>query len=334
MYAPSNWSDVGSAGGFSGAQIYRLATDAGEFCLRVWPKRSLPHRRIAGLHRLLAHVLDQGVQEVPVPVASLSGETLVIRRNRAWQLEPWMPGRADFCQSPNRARLKSAMNCLAQFHQATEGYTDSGSAQQWFSCEELANSPAVKERLAYLKDWRQGKLASLNDRLLRLESAELLTLGREFAGLFERLAGFVEEQLVLLSGVRFRLQPCLRDIWHDHVLFTGDEVTGLIDASACRKENIATDLARLLGSFLGDDRNAWSFAIGEYEKQRPLDSHERALVQALDQSGVLLSGMAWLDRLVLQEEKTADWPRVRRRLETLRSRLKTLERLFYGSHEH
>jgi Ser/Thr protein kinase RdoA (MazF antagonist) len=128
-----------------------------------------------------------------------------------------------------------------------------------------------------------------------------------------------------LSRVSFRVQPCLRDIWHDHVLLTEDEVTGLIDPSACRAENIATDLARLLGSLLNDDREAWEFALREYESDRPMDSHERALVDALDQSGVLLSGMAWMDRLFLSRDNVPPLSKVWERLETIRRRLQFMD---------
>lgn len=29
-----------------------------------------------------------------------------------------------------------------------------------------------------------------------------------------------------------RLHPCVRDIWHEHLLLTGNELTGLIDPAA------------------------------------------------------------------------------------------------------
>jgi Ser/Thr protein kinase RdoA (MazF antagonist) len=92
------------------------------------------------------------------------------------------------------------------------------------------------------------------------------------------------------------LQPCLRDVWHDHVLFQEDEVTGLIDPSAARTDTVAADISRLAGSLIADDRLAWGKAIDAYQSVRPLSREEAALVGILDRSGVLLSGMTWLER--------------------------------------
>ena len=83
-------------GGFSGAIIRRVRCPAGDFCLRGWPPGQLPTRRILGLHALLRHVYERGVRHVSVPVTSHDGSTLVEMSGRRWQLEPWMPGRADF----------------------------------------------------------------------------------------------------------------------------------------------------------------------------------------------------------------------------------------------
>ena len=88
--------------------------------------------------------------------------------------------------------------------------------------------------------------------------------------------------------------PCLRDIWHQNVLFEGDEVTGLIDFGSLRPENIAADVARLLGSMAEDDRALWREGFAAYESRRPLSESEAILASAFDSSGVLLGGINWL----------------------------------------
>ena len=92
-------------------------------------------------------------------------------------------------------------------------------------------------------------------------------------------------------------QPCLCDVWHDHVLFTGDELTGLIDFGAIKVDNVAVDLARLLGSLVGDDVAQREAGLNAYAEIRPLSELERALVPMLDRTGVVLGLANWLRRL-------------------------------------
>src|SRR5207237_4695271 len=80
------------------------------------------------------------------------------------------------------------------------------------------------------------------------------------------------------------VQPCLCDVWHDHVLFTGDDVTGLIDYGAVKEDNVAADLARLLGSLVGDDRALYEMGLDAYAAVRPLAEQERQLVPLLDRT--------------------------------------------------
>ena len=91
LCSPVRWECLGSSGGFSGAVIMRLETSAGPFCLRGWPARSLPRRRILGLHRLLGTVFEAGVREVAVPVPALNGETLVLDRTKTGNSNPGCP---------------------------------------------------------------------------------------------------------------------------------------------------------------------------------------------------------------------------------------------------
>jgi Ser/Thr protein kinase RdoA (MazF antagonist) len=121
------------------------------------------------------------------------------------------------------------------------------------------------------------------------------------------------------------LQPCLRDVWHDHVLFCGDEVTGLIDASACRAENVVIDLVRLVGSLAGDESAAWDVALDEYQQARSLSVEEVSLLHVLDRSSVLLTGIRWVERIAC-EPRLADDERVALRMRSILQRLEHLAR--------
>ena len=116
-----------------------------------------------------------------------------------------------------------------------------------------------------------------------------------------------------------RLHPCLRDVWHDHLLFTGEDLTGIIDASASRTENVASDLSRLLGSLLGDDFRRWETALDAYSSVREISVAERRLITVLDHSGVVLSAAHWLARLRTQSLVEREWRRVRELAERVAS---------------
>ena len=57
------------------------------------------------------------------------------------------------------------------------------------------------------------------------------------------------------------LSPAIRDIHHDHVLFSGDQVTGLVDFGILRIDTPLADMARLVGSLVADDEPARKFAL-------------------------------------------------------------------------
>lgn len=310
--------------GFSGASVFRLQCDAGEFCLRAWPPESLPRERILGLHHILRFLFEAGVSTVAVPVASQHDETLVAAEGRLWQMEPWLPGTADYWQKPSHDRLQGAMRALADWHRAAAGFIPSGREADWFASTPSAPSPAVAERLRLIRSFRGGRCDELRAKLTHHDRPEFRELGLQTLRAFDGKAGDLEHQLVAFHNLRFALQPCLRDVWHDHVLFTGDEVTGLIDPSACRSENVATDLARLIGSLVGDDRTRWDIALEAYNQARPLSLDERALVHVLDRSGMMLSAMNWLDRILIKQQGPPDRTRVEERLRTIVRRLECL----------
>lgn len=324
--------------GFSGAVVLRVVVPDGpqgaerEFCLRGWPPASLPRERLLGLHRLLEHIFKCGVTQVPVPLKSKFGSTIYAEASQFWQLEPWLPGRADFQTDPNDVRLRNAMTVLAQWHDAAARFDARPAEKPWFKSFAAAHSPTIADRLDRIARFRRQDAGTLR-HLIETTAPwpawgaaffELTRCSRQLLELFEHSAERVAAMLKGYRDQRFRLHPCLRDVWHDHVLFTGDEVTGLIDPSAARSETPATDLARLLGSLIGDDAKRWDFAIAAYRTVRPLSDHEAKLARVIDQSTVLLSGLTWLERLFVLRLSYSDPSRVLARLQHITTRLEAL----------
>lgn len=313
-----------SARGFSGARVLRLCSDPEVLCLRRWPPQGLPEKRIVALHRFLAHLQQSGIHQIAVPLRTASGSTLVQHDGDLWQAEPWMPGDANFHHAPTDQKLRSAMHSLARVHRAAERYDAPSDESIWFARHVAAPSPACHERLAMIRDWTTERCAFDRSRLTAQAPTDFATLADDLLQLYTSARRPIERKLQSLQDTPVPLHPCLRDVWHDHVLFEQDNVTGLIDPAATRTENVATDLSRLLGSLLGDDRPRWKFALAAYHDVRPLAPAEHQLITALDQSSVLLSGLTWIDRFLNDRIAADDLHRVSRRVETIRDRLANL----------
>lgn len=290
-------------GGFSGAGVWKLATDRGTFAVRRWPKSSLPGSRILGLHKLLRHLRSSGIDYVAVPLVSASGSTLTGFDNHMWQVEPWLPGVADFAANPSPGRLSNTMLAMARWHISAAKFSPSDRAASWFRSTPNAASPAVVERLRLSADWLRGGFEELAQNRPFNEHTAFADVARVIMQKAVIAMPFVHRELSEATRLRLRLQPCLRDVWHDHVLFDADEVTGIVDPSACRTENIATDLARLLGSLIGDDRNQWQFALDCYSKYRTLSADELRLIRVLDRSATVLSPLTWLRRKYIDQQR-------------------------------
>lgn len=326
---PLRVEPLGNRGGFSGAGIWRVVTEAGDFALRRWPRSALPRERILGLHRLLEHLRLSGLKFVAVPLRTNDGTSLAHNLDHDgladdWQLEPWLPGLADFHTCPASERLRAALAALATWHLAAERFVPEADSAKWFASRAASPSPAVGERLALLAAADSGQMDHMERRVAQAKDSVIRELSRQILDLFRRGHVRIVAELQLVRDATVRLQPCLRDVWHDHVLFSGNEVTGLIDPSACRTESVASDLSRLIGSLVKNDRAAWDFALAEYRRHRPLSANELALVAVLDRSGVLLSGWTWLEWLYLERRPFADTDAVEKRLKTIIERMEKL----------
>lgn len=311
-------------GGFSGACVFRVEGDGREYCVRQWPEPGLRPSRLRELHRLLAFLFDRGLTQVAVPLASAGGDTLIEHRGRLWQVEPWMPGQADFEDRPSDSRLRNAMRTLARLHCAAADYVPTEAGRRWFFQAFNRPSPAIVERLALIREWDAERVQKVLAAARRLAHDPFEELTEGILSSYTQIAPAIVAELATLRTVEVRLHSCLRDVWHDHVLYMEDEVTGIIDPAAARSENVASDLSRLLGSLLGDDPLRWEFALGAYSEVRPLTEDERRLVRALDRSSILLSGLIWVVNRCRPGVEIRLTPRIHERLVRNCERLRML----------
>jgi Ser/Thr protein kinase RdoA (MazF antagonist) len=275
-------------------------------CLRAWPEQ-VSHVRLRFIHGEMTRA--QGLEFVPKVHSTGSASTCVEHAGRVWDLTTWMPGAADFESNPSTVRLEQACTALARLHTV------------WGPLAGAVQCSAVLRRLARWQKWQRlvqsgwrpgpalGLQGPVDDLVQRAWSV--------LPGLLER----VPERLRPWAMRPLPVQTCLCDVWHDHILFTGDTVSGIIDYGSVRYDHVAVDLARLLGSLVGDDGARVAAGLAAYRRVRSLSSEEEELMRVLDESGTLLGVANWLIWLRRDHREFEDMPAVARRLGTLVARV-------------
>src|SRR5438132_699578 len=250
---------LGNAGGFSGARLWRVRSRDAGYILKAWPENGIKAERLIWIHQLMAAARGSGLSFVPEVATTKGGLTFTEHVGRIWDLTSLVEGCADFHQQPGTKRLQNACLALAELHIAW-----SSSAPCTGVC------PGVRQRLRRFDKW---------DTLTRSGWKPLFSPGQPQAlriwcerawQLIPSWIGAARNLLAPWAERPLPLQPCLRDIWHDHVFFVGEEVTGIIDFGSVRIDHVAVDLARVLGSMVEDDGQARAAGLDSYSHRRPL----------------------------------------------------------------
>jgi Ser/Thr protein kinase RdoA (MazF antagonist) len=302
----SSLTFLSNHGGFSGARLWRVQTRDRRLCLRAWPPLPKLGEHLTFIHGLMNGARDRGLPFVPQVHQTAQGATFVPAAGRLWDLTGWMEGRADFWQSPTPARLAAAATVLAQLHLA------------WApSHVRSAPCPAIHRRIRRLQQWNGLLAAGWRPDFPPTELDPCVNPARRAWGLLALWSPKLPALVAPWSERLLPLQPCLCDVWHDHILYEGDRVSGVIDYGSAKRDHVAVDLARLLGSMVGDDAASWSVALKAYRSVAHFTDEEEALARALDRTGTIVGLMNWMRWLYVEGREFSDREAAGRRLEAL-----------------
>jgi homoserine kinase type II len=310
--ALGSWSSVflGNNGGFSGAKLWRISCREGAYCLRAWPADRTDSQRLQTIHALMNHARGSGLIVIPEIHLFSNGKTFLYQDHRYWELTCWMSGRASYKDEPTANKLREAFQTLAWLHRCWK--------------PRVANSgpcPAISRRQACLHSWqahvRSGWQPSFG-----------YSASRWIGPVAERAWRLLSEWIPQIDGLCFPwnntplpLQMCLCDIWHDHLLFEGDRLTGLIDFGSVKLDHVSVDLARLLGSLVEDQTEMKVLALEAYSSIRPVSREEHALIDVLDRTGTVLAMANWLTWIYRDKRPFDDCSAVAARLSQLINRV-------------
>ena len=323
-----------AAAGFSGASVWQVQSDAGAFALRRWTDGKTSHA-VEVAHGLQTHLANGGLDVVPRLQRTVAGNTWTKLDLALWELADWKCGAASYWREPTTEKLVAAFTMLAQVHRRAEGYQRSTSAKRPTTFESLAAllmpqephfSPALARRSDRLIEALTGGSENIHAGVQAWPCSEERDLARSALALVERVLPTVAAVAAAWTAKDLPLQWRLCDVWHDHVLFTGDCVTGLVDYGAVDFDAPIGDIARLLGSLVGDDRQRRQIALEAYDAVRPLTANEWRAVDVFDRTGTVLSTLNWLRWLYVEPPvnfRTQQRPAALERLGKLFARLQT-----------
>jgi hypothetical protein len=278
------------------------------------------------VHRLVRHVAARVETRIAVLEATPAGETLCEDEAGAlWELSRFVKGVT--VAEPDGHQAAAAAVALARLHEAAA--TLPGHALRSAVPRSIV---ARRHRIAGLVSLPWSRLAAAGRPaesdlaaavVARAAIAEELLADRGGAVFLDRAAAGERHECLV--------QPVLRDVWYEHVLFAGqrdDHVTGFIDAHAAGIDAPATDIARLLGSWRPRGSTAhlplnqrWPDAWRAYAERRALPTHAARLVQWLHATGIVIGLDNWFRWTLEEGRRFSDTSGVLARIDSLLAEL-------------
>ncbi len=289
-------------GGLSNSRVWRLDTRFGPMCLKAWPNTVTSAERLDEIHRHVQLLIDSGLAFIPRVLRASGGETSFDAGGYLWEVTDWMQGEPDLSENVPRERRRAAAEAVAEVHHC------------WRTgrCEKQT-SPGLIQRIDKLSE------ASQQLAVFRQNSDSISPQSRDLAHrTFSQIAIRADRLLQRLETLKYPINThfVVRDLHSEHVLFTEDVVSGLIDFGAARIDEPTLDLVRLFSSqsptsreqryeslkFYCDHANRLRLGIigGEQDGLAFDFDRMKQRFDCLDETSTLLAAFQWFQWLCVE----------------------------------
>ena len=310
----NGWKSVPmGSGGFSGATVTKIESALGAYALKPHPISFSD--RIASTHAFQEFLAAR--TELPIPrllhwspgrlqlssaqdhsIGQLNGtpqrpDTLFAMGETCWELADWMPGEP--VRSTGWIRdeaLNNVIDAIATMHAHVRDSRPSWPAP--VDCIESGLELRASKLTDYMRsgfDRCSTQWESIPDRR---SQPVLASLGR-ILSLARAIGSRLYKPMQELATIPVRSHWIARDLWREHFLFEGDQLTGIIDFTASKISWPGLDLARSLGTFLLDEDPRWDAAIERYRSamgQKDIDLRD---VRVTHRVSTILSAMHYVE---------------------------------------
>jgi len=265
------WSFKRVTQGLSGGTVVRCSHPLGDFALKRWPATTTANR-LDEIHRV-QQFAGKSLNLVPELIPWRSNQMRLTTGNSNFDFARWKGG-CEFNGGVGEvlAAVNRGAEAIARFHRSTVGLG-----------VKSAIAPAVIQRIDRLASLK-GLLPDAITRV-SLHRESIRQAGKFLAGNWRLLQQKSESILQKWSDRVVPIQWVLRDIHREHVLFDQGEVTGMVDFDAVRRDTLATDLARWVGSFADltvPNELLWSEAFCGYQSTSTISPCEQELASAIE----------------------------------------------------
>lgn len=295
------WQSV--AGGFSGAEVWRGDDNFGKpvVALKAWPV-GFPVERLKQIHRWMSQA--ERLAFVPTIVRTTRGDSFVVAANRLWDATTWKAGAP--LSAPSENEVVAACAAVARLHTV------------WAERSRRAICPGVANRIHLLREWPTAPRFQIDSLDL---SSNLKSLLHKASRLADTVAPAMLRDLSEWESKSLRVQPCVRDLRGEHVLFHDAVVVGIVDYGAMAEDSPAIDLARLLGDYSASNLEHFDIGLQSYRAAGgELDTPDE-FVRMLSRTGTIGSVIMWLIHLGVERRSYPDTEAVEARIHSLIQRI-------------